>query len=70
MKHGYGGGGDPRRGAVKNSKVTLDLQEEEAEVFHDPGGEAHDDEGRGDDHPAIPAVWRSTLTGLHGVTVL
>ena len=68
MKHGYRGGGDPRRRAVEHSEVPLDLQEKEAEVLHDPGGEAHDEEGRGDDHPAVPPVWRSTLTGLHGAT--
>lgn len=66
VKQGNGGGGDPGGRAGLDSKVTLDVQEEDAEVLEDSGGEAHDEEGRHDDHPAVPTVGgRPRSLGLH-----
>lgn len=42
MIHGDGGGGDPRHGAEGDLKVALHVQEEEAKVLEDAGGQAHD----------------------------
>lgn len=58
MKHGDGGGGDPRGGAAQDPEVTLDVQEEEAEVLEHGRREAHDEEGGRDHHPAVPPVRR------------
>lgn len=45
MKHGNRSGGDPGGGAGPDPEVALDVQEEEAEVLEDSGGEAHDEKG-------------------------
>lgn len=43
VKHGNRSGGDPGGGAGQDSEVTLDVQEEEAEVLEDSSGKAHDE---------------------------
>lgn len=48
-----------------DSKVTLDVQEEVAEVFENSSGEAHNKKGWGDHHPAVTPVGRSDSSGLH-----
>lgn len=45
MKHGNCSGADPRGGAGRDSKVTLDVQKEEAKVLEDASSEAHNEEG-------------------------
>lgn len=45
MKHGNGSGGDPGGGAGQDSEVSLDVQEEDAEVLEDSGSKAHDEKG-------------------------
>lgn len=45
VKHGNCSGGDPGGGTGQDSKVTLDVQEEEAKVLKDSSSKAHDEKG-------------------------
>lgn len=65
MKQGNCSGGDPGGGAGEDSKVTLDVQEEEAKVLEDGSREAHDEKGRCDHHPAVATVRRLSSLGVH-----
>ena len=65
MKRGNRSGGDPGSGAGRDSKVTLDVQEEVAKILEDASCEAHDEKGRHDHHPAKPPARRSSSPGLH-----
>lgn len=65
VKHCNGCGCHPGGSAGQDSKVILDVHEEEAEVFEDSSSKAHDDKGRCDHDPAVPPIRRSGSPGLH-----